>query len=234
MSGMARMWVSFFSAMRSPSNVYVWQGLYTYLNTNWYYKLLTGGFLPNSSFLFFILIIHVPRQNPWPRTTTERILMELFEGNAAQFLAVLEALWDSSRRPLQTGTPDDPDLQEVAFELMSAGMSILSGIPPVRSTLYTNKPLFDLACGFNFLLWFRKWWLLRSSPQWQLAFIFECPHSYLHPHGDGNSWWILNSLFLYVVCFNKIWCLGHGYYDFYHRGESDFSGCCSEVCEAVV
>ncbi|XP_053506290.1 cilia- and flagella-associated protein 54 isoform X2 [Ictalurus furcatus] len=67
------------------------------------------------------------QNNPWPRTTTERILMELFEGNAAQFLAVLEALWDSSRRPLQTGTPDDPDLQEVAFELMSAGMSILSG-----------------------------------------------------------------------------------------------------------
>ncbi|KAB5542294.1 hypothetical protein PHYPO_G00089970 [Pangasianodon hypophthalmus] len=67
------------------------------------------------------------QNNPWPRTTTERILMELFEGNAAQFLAVLEALWDSSRRPLQTGTPDDPDIQEVAFELMSAGVSILSG-----------------------------------------------------------------------------------------------------------
>ncbi|GAA6097241.1 cilia- and flagella-associated protein 54 isoform X3 [Tachysurus ichikawai] len=65
--------------------------------------------------------------NPWPRTTTERILMELFDGNAAQFLAVLEALWDSSRRPLQTGFPDDPDIQEVAIELMSAGISILSG-----------------------------------------------------------------------------------------------------------
>lgn len=57
--------------------------------------------------------------------------MELFEGNAAQFLAVLEALWDSSRRPLQTGIPDDPDVQEVAIELMSAGTSILSGIAPV-------------------------------------------------------------------------------------------------------
>ncbi|KAI5094045.1 cilia- and flagella-associated protein 54 isoform X1 [Silurus meridionalis] len=67
-------------------------------------------------------------QSPWPHTTTERILMELFEGNAAQFLAVLEALWDSSRRPLQTGTLDDPDDQEVAIELMSAGISILSGI----------------------------------------------------------------------------------------------------------
>lgn len=55
--------------------------------------------------------------------------MELFEGNAAQFLAVLEALRDGSVRPLQTGIPDDPDIQEVAFELMSAGISILSGIP---------------------------------------------------------------------------------------------------------
>ncbi|KAF5908404.1 cilia- and flagella-associated protein 54 [Clarias magur] len=67
------------------------------------------------------------QNNPWPRTTTERILMELFEGNAAQFLALLEALWDSSRRPLQTGIPDDPDIQEVTVELMSAGVSILSG-----------------------------------------------------------------------------------------------------------
>ncbi|XP_072529245.1 cilia- and flagella-associated protein 54 [Salminus brasiliensis] len=62
---------------------------------------------------------------PWPRTLTERILMELFEGNAAQFLAVLEALWDSSRRPLHTGISDKPE--EVVIELMSAGLSILSG-----------------------------------------------------------------------------------------------------------
>lgn len=79
-------------------------------------------------------------QNPWPRTTTERILMELFEGNAAQFLAVLEALRDSSYRPLQTGIPDDPDIQEVAIELMSASISILSGIHAVRFPLYINKP----------------------------------------------------------------------------------------------
>ncbi|KAI4876053.1 hypothetical protein NFI96_030101 [Prochilodus magdalenae] len=64
---------------------------------------------------------------PWPRTLTERILMELFEGNAAQFLAVLEALWDSSRRPLQTGISDEPGIQEVALELISAGISIMSG-----------------------------------------------------------------------------------------------------------
>ncbi|XP_062373452.1 cilia- and flagella-associated protein 54 [Sardina pilchardus] len=64
---------------------------------------------------------------PWPRNHTERILLELFEGNAAQFLAVLEALWDSTRRPLQTGGPDEPDTMDVALELMSAGVSLLSG-----------------------------------------------------------------------------------------------------------
>ncbi|XP_051544314.1 cilia- and flagella-associated protein 54 [Myxocyprinus asiaticus] len=65
---------------------------------------------------------------PWPRTPTERILMEMFEGNAAQFLAVLEALQDSSVRPLHTGMPEESEVQEVVLELISAGISLLSGI----------------------------------------------------------------------------------------------------------
>ncbi|KAJ7996134.1 hypothetical protein DPEC_G00233920 [Dallia pectoralis] len=64
----------------------------------------------------------------WPRTPTERALMEMFEGNAAQFLAIVEALWDSSHRPLQTGMPKEFEIQEVCLELMSAGISILSGV----------------------------------------------------------------------------------------------------------
>ncbi|KAJ8249933.1 hypothetical protein COCON_G00231490 [Conger conger] len=64
---------------------------------------------------------------PWPRSPTERALMGLFEGGAARFLALTEALWDSSRRPLQTGALEEPELQEVALELLSAGISILAG-----------------------------------------------------------------------------------------------------------
>ncbi|XP_069048817.1 cilia- and flagella-associated protein 54 isoform X2 [Lepisosteus oculatus] len=64
---------------------------------------------------------------PWPRTPSERLLVELFEGSAAQFLALLEALGDSTRRPLQTGLPEEPELQEVALELLFAGISILAG-----------------------------------------------------------------------------------------------------------
>ncbi|XP_040907982.1 cilia- and flagella-associated protein 54-like [Toxotes jaculatrix] len=64
---------------------------------------------------------------PWPRTTTERMLMGLFDSGAAQFFAILEALWDSTKHPLQTKMPDEPELQEVILELLSAGISILSG-----------------------------------------------------------------------------------------------------------
>ncbi|KAF7649724.1 hypothetical protein LDENG_00136930 [Lucifuga dentata] len=63
---------------------------------------------------------------PWPRTATERLLKDTFDSSAAQFLGVLEALWDSSRRPLQTGGVDEPEQQEVVLELLSAGINILS------------------------------------------------------------------------------------------------------------
>ncbi|KAM9847036.1 cilia- and flagella-associated protein 54 [Aulostomus maculatus] len=62
-----------------------------------------------------------------PRTTTEHILMSLFDSSAAQFLAILEALWDSSAHPLQMRAPDEPEVQEVVRELLSAGISILTG-----------------------------------------------------------------------------------------------------------
>ncbi len=53
--------------------------------------------------------------------------MEMFKGNAARFLAVLEALQDSSVRPLQTGMPEEFEIQDVVLELISAGTSLLSG-----------------------------------------------------------------------------------------------------------
>nr|XP_055046418.1 cilia- and flagella-associated protein 54-like isoform X2 [Misgurnus anguillicaudatus] len=67
------------------------------------------------------------QQAPWPRTPTGRILMEMFKSPAAQFLAVLEALQDTSVRPLQTGMPEEFEVQEVVMELISAGISLLSG-----------------------------------------------------------------------------------------------------------
>ncbi|XP_068456804.1 cilia- and flagella-associated protein 54 isoform X1 [Clinocottus analis] len=88
---------------------------------------------------------------PWPRTTTERMLMSLFDSSPAQFLGILEALWDSTTRPLQTRMPDEPEQQEVILELLSAGISILSGLKPTSESLVSlgaltpTSTLMDLA-----------------------------------------------------------------------------------------
>uniref|UniRef100_A0A8C9YIX1 Cilia and flagella associated protein 54 n=1 Tax=Sander lucioperca TaxID=283035 RepID=A0A8C9YIX1_SANLU len=83
---------------------------------------------------------------PWPRTSTERMLMGLFDSSAAQFLGILEALWDSTRRPLPSRMPDDPELQEINLELLSAGISILSVLwksLPIMSAMRFIKMLFQ-------------------------------------------------------------------------------------------
>ncbi|XP_053319636.1 cilia- and flagella-associated protein 54 [Spea bombifrons] len=67
---------------------------------------------------------------PWPRTNTEKLLVEMFAGGAAaQFLAILEALSQSNRRVLQGGppVPDEPEIHDVIAELFFAGTDILSG-----------------------------------------------------------------------------------------------------------
>ncbi|KAM4035751.1 cilia- and flagella-associated protein 54 isoform 2-T2 [Anomaloglossus baeobatrachus] len=66
---------------------------------------------------------------PWPRTNTERLLVEMFGNNAAQFLAIVEALTDSNRRVLQAGppVPDELEIHDVIAELCFAGIDILSG-----------------------------------------------------------------------------------------------------------
>ena len=42
---------------------------------------------------------------PSPRSPTEKLLFEMFEGYSARFLAMLEFLSDSSRRPLEQAPP---------------------------------------------------------------------------------------------------------------------------------
>ncbi|NXN04609.1 CFA54 protein, partial [Sylvia borin] len=65
----------------------------------------------------------------WPRTTTERLLVEMFDGEAAQFLAILEALSDNNRNllPPHPPVPDETEMRDVTSELFSAGLEILSG-----------------------------------------------------------------------------------------------------------
>ncbi|XP_048196523.1 LOW QUALITY PROTEIN: cilia- and flagella-associated protein 54 [Perognathus longimembris pacificus] len=67
------------------------------------------------------------QNTPWPRTVTERLLEELFDGTPSRFLAVLEALSDSNRRVLQTGpvATDEVELRDVVAELFMAGKELL-------------------------------------------------------------------------------------------------------------
>ncbi|XP_068951170.1 cilia- and flagella-associated protein 54 [Petaurus breviceps papuanus] len=72
----------------------------------------------------------------WPRTATEKLLVEMFDSTSSQFLAVLEALSEPRRRVLQTGPPasDELEVREVFAELFMAGgelFSDLSGGPTV-------------------------------------------------------------------------------------------------------
>uniref|UniRef100_A0A4W4DMW2 Cilia and flagella associated protein 54 n=1 Tax=Electrophorus electricus TaxID=8005 RepID=A0A4W4DMW2_ELEEL len=97
----------------------------------------------------------------WPRSLTERILMELFVGNAAQFLAVLEALRDTSRRPLPTGMSKEAEIQDVELELIMAGISILSGFHRGSCFFYCpgeNRISVDAAVTFVKLLFRYEQW----------------------------------------------------------------------------
>ena len=60
----------------------------------------------------------------------ERLLADMFEGSAAQFLAILETLADSTRRTLLTSpaAPDTEDhILDTYSELFFAGMEIIAG-----------------------------------------------------------------------------------------------------------
>ncbi|XP_046336681.2 cilia- and flagella-associated protein 54-like isoform X2 [Haliotis rufescens] len=67
---------------------------------------------------------------PWPRTPSEKMLADMFEGSAAQMLAVLESLQDTNRRILLTSAPapdNEPEILDVFCELFMAAQEILAG-----------------------------------------------------------------------------------------------------------
>ena len=69
-------------------------------------------------------------QSPWPRTPTEKMLTDMFEGSSAQMMAILEALGDSNRRTFHTSLPaseNEPEIFDVCAELFMAAQEILAG-----------------------------------------------------------------------------------------------------------
>lgn len=69
-------------------------------------------------------------QLTWPRTPSEKLLADMFEGSAAQFLCILESLTDTNRRILLTAPPAseaEVEILDVYAELFMAGQEILAG-----------------------------------------------------------------------------------------------------------
>ncbi|XP_075253946.1 cilia- and flagella-associated protein 54-like isoform X5 [Convolutriloba macropyga] len=68
--------------------------------------------------------------NSWPRTGTEKMLNEVFDGSAAQFLTILEVVNDPNKRTAFTASPQseqDDIWSEVYSELFFAGAEIVAG-----------------------------------------------------------------------------------------------------------
>ena len=71
-------------------------------------------------------------QQPWPRTATEKLLVSVCQGSAAQALGILEALSDSNRRTLVSAAPvpldmGDAEIPDVYMELFLAAQEIMLG-----------------------------------------------------------------------------------------------------------
>lgn len=69
-------------------------------------------------------------QNPWPRTNVEKVLHEMFEGSAAQLMAIVETLHSAHRRPLvfsPGASEQEFEILDVYSELFLAGKEILAG-----------------------------------------------------------------------------------------------------------
>lgn len=92
----------------------------------------------------FLIIL----QMPWPRTPTEKMLVDMFEGGSAQFLAILESLSDSNRRILLSSPPtqdNEPEILDVFVELFIAAQEILAGL----YRLYSCHSLFKTILLFH-------------------------------------------------------------------------------------
>nr|XP_034983014.1 cilia- and flagella-associated protein 54 isoform X5 [Zootoca vivipara] len=82
---------------------------------------------------------------PWPRTVSERLMMEMFDCNSSIFFGILEALFDRNRRTLipSPPIPDELEIRDVISELFFAGVDILDdGKTPVGKT---SDEIFTLA-----------------------------------------------------------------------------------------
>ncbi len=75
------------------------------------------------------------KKQSWPRTTTEKLLAEMFDCASSRFLAVEEALNDSNRRiamPTPAATDIDVEILDVTLELFFAAEFLANGNYPQK------------------------------------------------------------------------------------------------------
>ena len=85
-------------------------------------------------------------QLPWPRTQSEKLLQDMFEGSAAQMLAIMEAMNDSNRRTLLSQPPaldHEVEVLDVFAEMFMAAQEILAGSSP-HTLVYFANPVCSL------------------------------------------------------------------------------------------
>ncbi|NXF34009.1 CFA54 protein, partial [Nyctibius bracteatus] len=117
--------------------------------------------------------LKVAQNLPRPRTTTERLLTEMFDSAAAQFLAILEALSDSSRRMLHPAPPipDEIEIHDVISELFVAGLEILSG-----NSIKKQKRVLVRSPDLHFIIFFsaiKERTCLKAYISFTMIFSYE-------------------------------------------------------------
>nr|XP_020143495.1 cilia- and flagella-associated protein 54 isoform X2 [Microcebus murinus] len=128
------------------------------------------------------------QNSSWPRTVTERLLDEMFDSTAARFLAIVEALSDSNRRVLQTGSllTEEVELRDVVSELFMAGKELLissstgaDGILAFPKTsllelMVERKNIISLDIAVKFIklaFTYEEWSLFESSAGRLICFL---------------------------------------------------------------
>ncbi|XP_075409327.1 cilia- and flagella-associated protein 54 [Tenrec ecaudatus] len=124
---------------------------------------------------------------PWPRTTTERLLEDMFDSTASRFLAILEALSDSNRRILQTGpvASDEVEIRDVVSELFIAGKELL-----VVSNFHTDG-----------MLQFSKSSLLEYIVEKQNRISLEAAVKFIKLAFNYEEWSLFESLAVQLLYF---------------------------------
>ena len=109
-------------------------------------------------------------QLPIPRSSTEKLLQEMFSGLSAQFLAVLESLSDSSRRPLDQAPPSPVTEidQDTVGDVYQVCVCVYVNVHAYIDIKYKLLYMYYRNCSALGLIWLCKYckqtaWLVKCN-----------------------------------------------------------------------